>query len=116
MATARPYGKAAEKRAVDHVLPGLGFTDIVNFSNMSNQFFVDFVATYQGKRVLVDATIKMKAYIPEKVKLADALRMPLYILHLSAIYDDVFWLHKAPVGAKCLTVPAKYIRDLESRL
>ena len=82
---ARGYGRKAEFLARDVYLPAEGFTEISDMSGLSNQFYIDFIATYNGQRVLVDATVKLKAYIPEKILLARALRMPLYMIHVSVV-------------------------------
>lgn len=108
---AKHHGRRAEVLAKDRILPFLGFSEIDDLSGYSNQFFVDFIATYRASRVLVDATIKLKAYVPEKLRIAAALRMPLYILHISIKSDDIYWLSEArerPVSR----VPAAFIRSL----
>lgn len=102
----REIGRKAEVLARDEYLPQEGFKDITDMSGMSNQFFIDFIATLDGKRVLVDATIKLKAFIPKKIALAKALRMPLYIIHVSLatkglyhiekVRDDVVSTHRVP--------------------
>jgi hypothetical protein len=104
------YGRKAEKFALETILPGLGFTEIVDFTNYSSQFYIDFVATYNGERVLVDATIKLSAYAIKKVKIADALRMPLYIVHVSP-NNSLFYLKKLPKGQVTSKVPMSFIRE-----
>lgn len=108
----REVGRRAEVLARDTILPSLGFTEITDMSGLSNQFYVDFVATLDGRRVLVDATIKLKGHIPEKVTLATALRMPLYILHVSPSTDGLFWLNGPITNAAVSRVPAAFIRSL----
>ncbi len=112
---ARQYGKRFEAIAEKAYLPQLGFTDVVNLSSMSNQFFVDFVATCRNKRVLVDITIKLNAYVPEKIKLADALHMQLYILHVSPKTRELFYLRKMPKGQRTSKVPAKFLRSMSGK-
>jgi len=80
------WGRKGEQYALS-VMPSLGFSNISDYANRNNQFFIDFIATYNGKRVLVDATIKHSAYIPEKIKLARDLDIPLYILFVSPNFD-----------------------------
>lgn len=79
---ARKWGTLAEKYAIS-IMPSLGFMEIEDYCDRTSQFFIDFIATYKGQRVLVDATLKHNAYIPKKIKLARDLRMPLYILFIS---------------------------------
>lgn len=110
---ARGVGRTAEIIARDLILPKEGFSDIYDLSGMSNQFFIDFVASYKGERVLVDATIKLKAYFPEKAALAAALRMRLFIIHISPKSKDVYFLHEVVPGRKVTRVPASYIRQLQ---
>lgn len=106
---ARQVGRQAEIVARDRILPAIGFSEIEDLSGMSNQFFIDFVATYGGLRVLVDATIKLKAYVPEKSRLALALRMPLYILHVSPKSEDLYYLNSLAPGRVVCRVPATFI-------
>lgn len=106
--TARPYEIAAR----DTFLPREGFTEIVDMSEMSNQFFVDFIATKDGERVLVDATIKLKAYFPAKAKLAEALGMKLFFIHIAPAGGGLYYLHEVPSGRKVVRVPAAFIRAL----
>lgn len=111
-ANAKPFGRKGEIVARDEHLPANGFTDIVDFAGHSNQFFVDFVATYQGERVLVDATIKLKAYIPTKSRLAAALGMRLFIIHVAIADSRIYFLHEVPHTCKATRVPAAFIRKL----
>jgi hypothetical protein len=106
---AMPYGRRAEKRALKYVLPKLGFKNIINFTSWSSQFYIDFVAFYRGKRVLVDATIKLTAWVPGKMKLANALGMDLYILHISP-NGKLFWLKKMPKNEVTSKIPMAFIR------
>ncbi len=108
---AKLVGRDAEILARDVILPGLGFSEIDDFSGHSNQFFVDFVATFQGERVLVDATIKLKAYVPDKSFIASALRMKLFILHVSPVRSDLYFLHELVPGRSVIRVPAAFIRE-----
>lgn len=96
--------------ARDEYLPKEGFSDIFDLSAMSNQFFIDFVATYRRRRVLVDATVKLKAYIPEKVRLARALRMPLFIMHIAPGRRGLYYLNEVPEDLVVSRVPAIFIR------
>lgn len=106
----REYGRKFEVLARDEYLPKEGFSDISDLSAMSNQFFIDFVATYRRRRVLVDATVKLKAYIPEKVRLARALRMPLFIMHVAPGRAGLYYLNEVPEGLVVSRVPARFIR------
>ncbi len=109
---ARQTGRAAEILARDMYLPAEGFTEIDDFKALSNQFFVDFIATYGGRRVLVDATIKLKAYLPHKARLAASLRMPLYIIHVAPARIGLYYLHQIAPGRIVCRVPAAFIRSL----
>lgn len=104
-----PFGRKAEKRAMIKILPKLGFKNIINFTNWSSQFYIDFVAFYKGKRVLIDATIKLTAWIPGKIKLANALGMDLFIIHVSPS-GKLFWLKKIPKNEVTSKVPMAFIR------
>ncbi len=110
-AGAREYARQFEEKARLTYLPQLGFTEIVDLSAMSNQFFVDFVATFKGRRVLVDATVKLKAYVPEKVGLANALRMRLFIIHVAPGREGLFHLNEVRGGRVVSRVPAALIRE-----
>jgi hypothetical protein len=100
--------------ARDVILPSLGFSEIDDLSGYSNQFFIDFIATLDGERVLVDATIKLDAYVPEKAHLAKSLRMKLFILHVSIKSDGLFYLDA--LGDKVVSkVPASYINSVGGR-
>lgn len=113
---AKAIGRKAEVLARDELLPREGFTEIVDLSNLSNQFFIDFVATFRGARVLVDATIKLKAYVPDKARLAEALRMPLFIIHV-APKGGLYFLHPKPLsqGASVCRIPAAFIRQVAEK-
>lgn len=111
-AGARDYGRKFELLALTAYLPREGFTDIDNLSEFSNQFFVDFVASYSGQRVLVDATVKLKAYVPEKMGLAKALRMRLFIIHIAPGRVGLYHINEVPHGRVVSRVPAAIIRDL----
>jgi hypothetical protein len=115
VAKAKPFGRIGEIIARDKHLPANGFTDIADFSGHSNQFFIDFIATYQRHRVLVDATIKLKAYIPEKTRLAAALGMRLFIIHVAIINPSIYFLHEVPVTCRQTRVPAAFIRELAAK-
>lgn len=109
---ARGYAKKYEKMAEKLYLPKEGFTNIVNFTEMSNQFFVDYVASKLGRRVLVDATVKLKAYVPKKMRMAEALGMDLYVIHVSPLKEGLYHLNKMKPGTSVSRVPAKVIRKL----
>jgi len=112
---ARAVGRRAEIQARNLILPALGFTEIDDLSAMSNQFFIDFVATFRGKRVLVDATIKMTAHVPEKTALAKALQMPLFILHVSPKNPALYFLQRAAWDRRTMKVPSAFIRKAENQ-
>jgi hypothetical protein len=105
------YGRQAELLAIQFYLPREGFTEIDDFSNSSNQFYVDFIATYKDRRVLVDATVKLKAWVPEKSALALSLRMPLYVIHVSLIHENLYFINEVHAGLKISRVSAKFIRQ-----
>lgn len=107
------FGRKGEVLARDKHLPAEGFTDIVDFAGLTNQFFIDFIATYNGERVLVDATIKINAYIPKKIKLARALGMRLFIIHVSIIDTSLYFLREVPkLSNSVVKVPAGFIRKV----
>lgn len=106
----RAYGRKFEVLARTIYLPQEGFTEITDLSAMSNQFFVDFVATYRGRRVLVDATAKLKTYVPEKVGLAKALHMRLFIIHVAPGREGLYHLNELCGDSVVCRVPATLIR------
>ncbi len=105
-----PWGRKAEIAAKDSILPALGFSGIVDTSDASNSFFVDFIATKGRKKVLVDSTVKLKAYVPSKARMAEALGMDLYILHVAPKDHYLFVLNKIQKGRVVSRVPAERIR------
>lgn len=109
---ARAKGREAEIKALTEFLPREGFTEIVDLSGLSNQFFIDFVATFEGRRVLVDATVKLKAYFPHKARMAAALRMPLYFIHVAPNDSGLYFIGRVPEGQVVQRVPARFFRDL----
>ena len=109
VARSKPIGRVAEVLARDQFLPANGFTNIDDFSGYSNGFFCDFVATKDGKRVLVDATVKLKAYIPHKVKMAKSLGMVLFIIHVSPL-GKLYHINKMEPDRTVCRVPAAFIR------
>lgn len=109
VAKSKVVGRVAEVLARDQFLPASGFSDIDDWSGHSNQFFCDFVATKDGKRVLVDATVRLKAHIPEKVKLARSLGMALFIIHVAPT-GKLFYINEVQPGRKVTRVPAAFIR------
>lgn len=111
----KAWARRSEALARDRILPGLGFAEVVDMSGLSNQFFVDFIATYRGFRVLVDVTVKLKAYVPEKAALARALWMDLFVLHVSPRDPALFFLNLMPGGRVVSRVPAVLIRQWEAR-
>ena len=72
----------AEKFAMETLLPGLGFTELYHASAINRFFPFDFIATYQGQRVLVDVTtgVSKKLVSTYQQSLAEALRMPIFVL------------------------------------
>lgn len=108
------FGRRFERIAEQRIFPREGFTEIVNLTACSNQFFVDFVVTRKMQRVLVDVTTKFKAYVPSKVRLARALRMPLYILHVSPKDPAVYFLSKMTKNKTVSRVPMAFFYGLES--
>jgi hypothetical protein len=113
--TARKVGKIYEEIAVNMILPKEGFTDIINLSACSNQFYIDFIATKDGVKVLIDATIKYKAHIPQKVFLAKSLGMPLYILHISPRDTEIYYLVKIPYTQTTSKVPNHIFHEIKER-
>ena len=111
-AWAKPFGARFEDYAETRILPREHFTQIDNWSNRSNQFLIDFVATRDELRVLVDVTTKWSAYIPQKTALARSLRMPLYILHVSPANPDVYWLVEVSHYSKVSKVPMRFFHQL----
>lgn len=111
---AKPYGRIFEQVARETILPAEGFTEVDDWSEWSNQFLVDFIATWNGERVLVDITAKISAYVPAKKRLARSLRMRLFILHVSPREPTTYWLAE-PEGPTS-KVPASVLHKLHSNL
>jgi hypothetical protein len=72
----------AERLAMEQVLPKLGFTELYHASLVNRFVPFDVVATYNRRRVLVDVTTAISKCVSLKRQqsLAEALRMPLYVL------------------------------------
>lgn len=111
VAKSKSYGREAEILAVNTHLPAEGFSEIDDFSGCSNQFFIDFVATYEGQRVLVDATVKLHAWIPNKVRLAKSLGMRLFIIHVSLAREGLYFIQEVPWDRTTVRVPMRFIRE-----
>ncbi len=111
VAKCKSFGRQGEVLARDRHLPAEGFTNIVDFSGHTNQFFVDFVATYQGERVLIDATIRLHASIPNKIFMAKALGMRLFIIFVSLKDTSLFFIKEVPPLSRAgMKIPAGFIR------
>lgn len=114
---ARPFGAKYEEIAVQQILPHEGFTEVDNRSAHSSMFFIDFVATdCRGQRVLIDATTKWSAYVPQKVQLARSLRMPLYILHISPANPLNYCLTRLKEGQVTSKVPMAFFHKVHQSL
>jgi hypothetical protein len=77
-------GLKAESFAMEKVLPKLGFIDVYHASAAYRLFPFDFIATYEGQRVLIDVTTGMAKMAGDKQRLSisKALMMPVYILFI----------------------------------
>lgn len=76
----RETGNIAELFAMRRLLPSLGFTNIFHASSDRRFVPFDFVATFQGDRVLVDVTTGMRksgGYSKTGIMVANALHMRL---------------------------------------
>jgi hypothetical protein len=104
----RQYGKSIEKYALQFILPKLGFSEIYDCTLLSNQFFFDFIATYEGQRVLLDVTARVRAYVPQKINLANALRMRCFLLFVSPKFDGRYYLCEPK--NKTTNVPPNIVR------
>ena len=106
-------GKRFEEWAGKTVLPAEGFSEIECLSDIQRGSPVDFVATKNGKRVLVDVTIRQGTGIEHKVKMAKALRMDLYIIHVSPVHQNRYWVDEIKSYERVYSkVPNQIIRDL----
>jgi len=72
------------------VLSQLGFNDVWFGCEKNRGFLVDFIATYDNKRVLIDVTSGIRKNIKFKSELARALKMPLFILFISPDFSKYF--------------------------
>jgi hypothetical protein len=108
---ARKIGRIAELKCKQY-LAQEGFEMIADLSEKSNQFYIDFICIYQGQRVLVDATIKIKAHVPEKVFLANALGLDLYIIHVSPSTENLYYIQKMKPGVSGCRLPMAFIHSL----
>src|SRR3990172_4164110 len=115
-AWARTFAKRFEKEALNRILPLEGFTKIDNWCNHSNVFFIDFVATKNKERVLVDVTSKWAAHVPEKVKFARSLGLRLFILHISPRNPRSYWLRELRDLERVSKVPMSFFHALHKKL
>jgi hypothetical protein len=90
-------------------LPKEGFKEIYHASIVNRFFPFDVVATLDSQRVLIDVTTGMSKSIVRtgQQQLADALRMPLYILFVKPDFSK-YQLKACP---RCKTV-AMHITEL----
>lgn len=103
--------------ARDRFLGPLGFSEVVDCSEMSTGFFVDFIATYQAQRVLVDVTIKMDARAEHKIPMARALGMRLFYIHIPPAHPEEYYFHEIDVANRTtVKVPLRHIHGMYSRL
>ena len=75
---------SAEQLALETVLPRLGFREIYHISKVHGFFPFDFVAShkqYEG-RVLVEVTTTLTKPLTRLQKIANALRMRLFVLFI----------------------------------
>ena len=76
-------GLGAELLALERILPSLGFGDIFHASRAYRFSPFDFIATFEGRRTLVDVTTcnsRSGAPYRKRKQLADALGMRLFVL------------------------------------
>ncbi len=103
----------AENIALDRILPRLGFTDLYHASSVNRFVPFDVVATRKGERVLIDVTTCVSKSLRKKPELsiAEALRMPLYILFVKP--DLSKYQLALANGAKTLQVNVKELVAIE---
>ncbi len=72
----------AEIFAVERILPNLGFSELYHASAIKRFVPFDIIATYRGRRVLIDVTTGVSKAIAQNFQqsFAEALRMPIYVL------------------------------------
>ncbi len=72
----------AEKFSMERILPKLGFTELYHASAIRRYVPFDLIATYKGRRILIDVTTGVTKTLVKNFQqtFADALRMPIYIL------------------------------------
>lgn len=93
---------AIEDRALRALTEVFGFSEV---DRCPRGFVVDAVATDQtGRRVLVDVTCRLQARMPEKVRLAESLRMPLFVLFASP-EREMYVLREMPKGQTTMRLP-----------
>lgn len=74
----------AERIAIESILPKLGFSEVYHASVVKRFIPFDLIATYGGRRVLIDVTTGISKWVRGTFQdsLADALRMPFYVLFI----------------------------------
>jgi hypothetical protein len=114
---AKKFGRRFENVARNTILPSIGYVEIDDWSAYSNVFFVDFIATSPDEgRVLIDVTTKWAAHIPNKIALANSLRMRLFILHISPRDPKVYWLNEIEPVAKVSKIPMSIFHRLHEAM
>lgn len=109
---AQEIGRKFEVYTLEYILPMEDFTEVVDLSGSTSNFFIDFVATKDGQRVLVDATIKFNAHVPKKTLLAEALQMPLYIVHVPPAAPHLYHIQQVPNQRTHVRVPMAHIHKM----
>ena len=105
-------GRSYEERG-RRTLEAIGFSDVDWVSSKIPSFPFDYIATLDGQRVLVDATVKIKGRATAKFDLSRSLGMRLFLLHLSPLHEGLHFLNEIQSG--CYVIPSSFFHSLQSR-
>lgn len=100
---------------MERVLPSLGFSNIQALNLISGNSPWDFAASYQGERVLVDASSHPTKSVKSKNAMASAIGLRFFVVMISPNDPEVFHLAEMRAGQVSVSVPREIIRKLEPK-
>lgn len=105
-------GRLYEAQSVP-LLQSIGFSDIYHVSIEIPAFPFDFIATKDGRRVLLDVTTRVWCRTQPKFKLAGLMGLNLYIVHISPADPETFYVHQPRTGS--YSIPMDFFHRLAER-
>jgi len=106
--------KKYEEKACNIILPKLGFYDIVDINKIHLGFHFDMMAYINGEKVLIDVTTKFSTNNGQKKKLADLFGFDFYMIFISPIHDDMFYLKKMVTST--FKIPQSFFHEWAKKL